>query len=310
MEINFQWDEVTTDYGTSIDLLGVDNNGSLVVIELKKDKASREVLAQMLEYGAWVSKLDLDRIDLILRDFQNKFKNKISKTYDGMGDLFKQRFDSSLDEVDLNATQKYILVAKEIDDKLLDVIDYLKDYGINVHIILYDYLRIGNDNYFTFLKITKGTPETTSASRVQKIEYYRRVINEKIKEYNIEIIFNYTVERLNEIFDYSRPQQSTYTFYADLKEGRRAVLRINVDESNSQKGLKIEIYTKRFANFLNINNNEIKELIPTDNIEKFQFSSTTEEYSGIAWYAKNEAEIDEFVENILRIKNKEDNEEQ
>ena len=39
------------------DLLGIDSEGNLVIVELKRDKAPREVVAQLLEYAAWANEL-------------------------------------------------------------------------------------------------------------------------------------------------------------------------------------------------------------------------------------------------------------
>ena len=39
------------------DLLGIDAEGNLVIVELKRDKAPREVVAQLLEYAAWANEL-------------------------------------------------------------------------------------------------------------------------------------------------------------------------------------------------------------------------------------------------------------
>ena len=44
------------------DLLGIDKDGNIVVVELKKGRAPREVVAQLLEYAAWVSELSEDAI--------------------------------------------------------------------------------------------------------------------------------------------------------------------------------------------------------------------------------------------------------
>lgn len=46
--------QVETDYGKLIDLLAMDADGNLVVIEIKRDKTPRDVVAQLLDYGSWV----------------------------------------------------------------------------------------------------------------------------------------------------------------------------------------------------------------------------------------------------------------
>ena len=46
--------QVYTDYGKYIDLLAIDGDGNLVVLELKRNRTPREVVAQLLDYGPWV----------------------------------------------------------------------------------------------------------------------------------------------------------------------------------------------------------------------------------------------------------------
>ena len=47
--------QVPTTYGKFVDLLAIDANGHLVVIELKRNRTPREVVAQLLDYGSWVA---------------------------------------------------------------------------------------------------------------------------------------------------------------------------------------------------------------------------------------------------------------
>src|SRR5215217_1990898 len=49
--------QLITDYGKRIDLLAIDAQGDLYVIELKKDRTPRDVMAQSLEYGFWLQGL-------------------------------------------------------------------------------------------------------------------------------------------------------------------------------------------------------------------------------------------------------------
>ena len=63
--------QVSTAFGKLIDLLALDRSGSLIVIELKKDKTPREVVAQVLDYGSWVRNLDTTDIAGVFETFNN-----------------------------------------------------------------------------------------------------------------------------------------------------------------------------------------------------------------------------------------------
>jgi hypothetical protein len=57
--------------GKRPDLLAVDENGNLVVIELKKGRAEREILAQTAEYLAWARELDEQDVNAICAGYRN-----------------------------------------------------------------------------------------------------------------------------------------------------------------------------------------------------------------------------------------------
>jgi RecB family endonuclease NucS len=51
-----------------IDLLGIDEDGNLAILELKRDRTPREVIAQVLDYASWVTTLSTREIhDIALR---------------------------------------------------------------------------------------------------------------------------------------------------------------------------------------------------------------------------------------------------
>jgi RecB family endonuclease NucS len=55
--------QVPTDLGKWIDLLGVDREGNVAVVELKRDRTPRDVVAQALEYAAYAARLDVDELE-------------------------------------------------------------------------------------------------------------------------------------------------------------------------------------------------------------------------------------------------------
>ena len=51
-----------TGFGGRIDLLAITPDGSLVLIELKRARTPRDVVAQALDYASWAEKLRADEI--------------------------------------------------------------------------------------------------------------------------------------------------------------------------------------------------------------------------------------------------------
>ena len=49
--------QVETAFGGFLDVLCIDVSGRLHALELKRDKTPRDVVAQVLDYGSWVSNL-------------------------------------------------------------------------------------------------------------------------------------------------------------------------------------------------------------------------------------------------------------
>jgi hypothetical protein len=66
--------QVRTSYDKLIDLLAVDANGSIIIVELKRQKTPRDVVAQAIDYASWVVKLsDSDIVDIYL-GFAEKYQ--------------------------------------------------------------------------------------------------------------------------------------------------------------------------------------------------------------------------------------------
>ena len=62
--------QVPTAHGKYIDLLAVDASGGLHVLELKRDRTPRDVVAQTLDYGSWVESLSHEEVLGIFEDYR------------------------------------------------------------------------------------------------------------------------------------------------------------------------------------------------------------------------------------------------
>lgn len=104
-----------TSHGGRIDLLAIAPDGALVLIELKRDRTPREIVAQALDYASWVAGLTADRIVQIY----SRFSQDGSLEAD-----FQQRFGTVLDEETLNHAHQIIIVAAELDPASERIVGY------------------------------------------------------------------------------------------------------------------------------------------------------------------------------------------
>lgn len=138
--------QVPTAYGKFIDLLALDREGKLVVIELKKDRTPREVVAQVLDYGSWVKGLQEDDIAGLFENFINKHEHGGDVSLD---QAFCQKFQvEEMPEV-LNEAHELIVVAAKLDDSTERIINYLTDFGVAINAVFFSFFKDGDHEYLS-----------------------------------------------------------------------------------------------------------------------------------------------------------------
>jgi len=115
--------QIVTDFKGRIDLLGIDREGGMIIIELKRSKTPRDVVAQTLDYASWVSGLTTKRIHEIA----------MSKSGERLELSFKKKFNTPLPET-LNGTHSMVIVASEFDGSSKRIVEYLaEEHGLNIN---------------------------------------------------------------------------------------------------------------------------------------------------------------------------------
>lgn len=125
-----------TSFGGRIDLLAIAPDGSLVLVELKRDRTPREIVAQALDYASWVADLGADRITQIYA----RFNPGQSLEAD-----FQQRFGTMLDEDNLNHAHQIIIVAAELDPSTERIVQYLNDRDIAINVLFFQVFAHGSE---------------------------------------------------------------------------------------------------------------------------------------------------------------------
>ena len=136
------------DTGKYPDLLGVDSVGDVIIVELKKGKAPRDVIAQILEYATWASSLDSNQLNEIA---VNYFSLQ-DRGYESFPQAHKEVFYPDSEEepnVKFNENQKLFIIAEEIPSIIRQVTAYLRNkHHINIFCIEYEILKSEQGEYF------------------------------------------------------------------------------------------------------------------------------------------------------------------
>jgi hypothetical protein len=132
--------QVFTDHGARIDLLALDEGGTLYVIELKRARTPREVVAQVLDYGSWARGLSAESLARIFES--GPFGH--SRTFH---EAFADNFDEAPPET-INESQRLIIVASQLDDSTQRIVEYLlEDYGVPINAVFFRYFRDNDSEY-------------------------------------------------------------------------------------------------------------------------------------------------------------------
>ena len=157
--------QVPTDYGKFIDLLAIDVEGKLSIIELKRDKTPREVVAQVLDYASWIQNLSYTEIKEIFSSNNN------GESFD---ESFDEKFGTCLPEK-INQDHDMIIVASELDLETERIINYLSDnYNVPINVVFFRYFKDDENEYISrsWLIDPNEVIEKASKSKIQKGEVW------------------------------------------------------------------------------------------------------------------------------------------
>jgi hypothetical protein len=120
--------EVRTAYGDYIDILAIDGEGNLVIIELKRDKTPRDIVAQCLDYGSWVKNLNYEEI----KETYNLYMKS------DLENDFVEYFDCKIPD-EINRNYRIVIVAESLDDSTERIANHLNDdYNVNINAIFFN----------------------------------------------------------------------------------------------------------------------------------------------------------------------------
>jgi hypothetical protein len=289
--------QVQTDFGGYLDLLCLNAHGDLVVVELKRDKTPREIVAQVLDYGSWVRDLSNDRI------------TALADVYLGGGKLeeeFSRRFRTELPET-LNEDHRLLIVGSSIDSSSERIVRYLSgSHGVNINVATFQYFR-RDDGSELLARIFLIEPE--------EVELQSRVKGSSKRRPNLTTAELETIADERGVGDLYRKAvllferhfqrhttRSSLVFTANVDGRRRAIVSLIPAESSPVDGLRFQVYSSRWAFATQLEPSAAIQYLPPHR-EEWQYTSSStggEDWTGFQGFIGNEEELRRFSSGLER----------
>jgi hypothetical protein len=130
--------QVATSFGKFIDLLAVDDEGVMHVLELKRDKTPREVVAQLLDYGSWVRSMSNTTIREVYSEHHPGSK---------FDQAFENRFGTE-PPAEINTSHMLTVVASSLDASTERIITYLHEvHHMPINTVFFRYYEDHGQKY-------------------------------------------------------------------------------------------------------------------------------------------------------------------
>lgn len=263
-----------------LDFLGIDNSGNTVIIELKRDKLPREVLAQAIDYASDVSGWEIDRFREICKSYTNQ----------NLEDLLQERFESIvIEDLAINQSQRLLLVGTAVEESLGRMIEWLSDnYSVGINAIVLNYAKTQHgDAILSRMVIIPEEVEKQKANKKRTLtdlsntpgSYDPEILEEKLSEY-----LSKGLSSSQRIRDYLLPtllEKGQVT----RDELRKEFVRLNGAEDESQAGYFLALISSQLGYKWN---DHLRQII-------------SYEYPNHPWEKDNFKIRDEYVHLVAKV---------
>ncbi len=248
--------QVGTAYNGIIDLLAMDRDANLVILELKRDRTPRDIVAQTLDYASHVQNLGLSDIEEIASNAG--FLNGKS-----LEEAFSEKFKSDLPDF-VNQAHRMYIVASSLDSATERIVEYLSEtHGVDINVATFAYFNVGCQELVGRSMLldeevvqirsenkggTKGRPSLTW-------EEMRRISEEN----DIVDLWEKAVSEFTSITQSRRTDYLGAHFSIPLAGGGQ-ILSLVPKNSSSDGGLLVRVRSERISTYFGVSEHQVKEI--------------------------------------------------
>lgn len=286
--------QVATAYGHAIDVLALDREGNLVILELKRGRTPRDVVAQVLDYASWADSLSGQEVEDLAQQYRKR----------PLGELFKERFGPRAELPEsLNEEQRLVIVATDLDPQSERIVQFLSSkYGVNINAVFFDYYThegqefVGR-SWLIAPEEVKHKAETVGPSKRRRLLSLEELA--AIAEASgVGELYSALHQGLSQLADQVGTTQSNVSYRWRSPEGSRNAL-VSVYPKVSglpEPGLVADIRVAELAGLLGLPQADLRGALPATRIQSYQMA-------GLGLYAEGYAfriheEIDRFLAKL------------
>ena len=250
--------QVSTAYGGIIDLLAIDSVGNLVILELKRDRTSRDIVAQTLDYASWVKGLGHRQVEEIAADFLE----------DGMTleQAFAEKFNAGLPEV-VNESHRMYIVASSLDPATERIVEYLSEtYDVDINVATFVYFKTpeGEELLGRSFLLDEQEVQRRSQSRNAPTRRRRNATLQELRKLAQEkgtlALFDRACDELRPLCNRSATSQSTVSMQVRIRGGYPTALSIVPEWSSFEVGLVMRLRDDVITQHFNVPESRLREV--------------------------------------------------
>jgi len=214
--------------GGPLDLLGVDEDGNLIVFELKRGTLARDAVAQVIDYASFLHDLDKETL----------FKHISDRSgYGGVDKIdfenwYQEQFSGNMEALD--NPPKMVFVGLGADDTTRRMVSYLSKTGVDISLITFYAFRKGEQIFLA--KQVEVEPQEKEI--VQKQAYTKKANEEYLKRLAERVNAAEILEKISNLI--RTEMASAYEWTS--RSGRSFALMERTDQGRPSNRVYIGIY--------------------------------------------------------------------
>lgn len=263
--------QVETAYGGLIDLLALDPVGNLVILELKRDKTPRDIVAQVLDYASWVQDLGHESITEIASGL---LKGKT------LEQAFQDRFQTDLPDV-LNERHRMYIVASSLDSATERIVKYLSEtHDIDINVATFAYFKTEEGELLGRSLLLDETEVQTRAESKSKRKPPRswEELRGLAEKNGVVVLYDKALAELRLLHDGANRTRTNVALvgYMGEEKARNTIISIYPEASSAERGLALLVYLDRVCEYFSIPEKDVRRTFgpPAKDAETWDPNST------------------------------------